>query len=104
MIDSNYKHCPTTLEREKATHICCFLASFYHATCEFSGSKYHTANFYFLVIFDIYVTLKEEVESEDEYKRLMATQMLSKFKKYWSEVSVVLALATVLDPVTSFNL
>jgi len=79
IIDSNYKHCPTALEWEKATHICCFLASIFHATCEFSDIKYPTANLYFLVIFDIYVTLKVEVESEDEYKRLMATQMLSKF-------------------------
>jgi hypothetical protein len=42
--------------------------------------------------------LKEEVESEHEYKRLMAAQMLSKFEKYWSEFSVVLALAIALDP------
>jgi hypothetical protein len=98
MIDSNYKHCPTAPEWEKATHICYFLAPFFHATCEFSGTKYPTANLYFSVIFDIYETFKEEVESEDEYKRLMATQMLSKFEKYWSEFSVVLALAAVLDP------
>jgi hypothetical protein len=95
MIDSNYKHCPTAPEWEKATHICCFLASFYHATCELFGTKYPTTNLYFPVIFDIYVTLKEEVESEDEYKKLMATQMLYKFEKY---CSVVLALAAVLDP------
>jgi len=59
MIDSNYKHCPTAPDWEQATHICCFLAHFYHATCEFSGTKYPTANLYFPVIFDIYVTLKE---------------------------------------------
>jgi len=98
MIDSNYKHCPTTPEWEKATHICCFLAPFYHATCEFSGTKYPTANFYFPVIYGIYITLKEKVESEDEYKRLMAIQMLYEFETYWSEFSVVLALAAVLDP------
>jgi len=96
MIDSNYKH--TAPEWEKATHICCFLAPFYHATCEFFGTKYPIANLYFLMIFDIYVTLKEEVEIEDEYKRLMATQMLYNFEKYWSEFSAVLALAAVLDP------
>jgi hypothetical protein len=98
MIDSNYKHCPTALEWKKATNIYCFLTSFYHAACEFSGTKYPTANLYFPVIFDIYVTLKEEVESEDEYKRSMATQMISKFEKYWSKFSVVLAIAIVLDP------
>jgi hypothetical protein len=98
MIDSNYKHCPTALEWEKATNIYYFLASFYHAICEFSGIKYPTTNLYFPVIFDIYVTLKEEVKSEDEYKRLMTTQMLSKFEKYWSKFSVGWIL------VTSFNL
>jgi hypothetical protein len=98
IIDSNYKHCPIALEWEQATYICCFLAPFYHATCEFSGTKYPTANLYFPVIFDIYIALKEEVESEHEYKRLMAAQMLSKFEKYWSEFSVVLTLAVALDP------
>jgi hypothetical protein len=94
MIDSNYKHYSTALEWEQATHICYFLAPFYHATCEFSGTKYPIANLYFPVIFDIHITLKEEVESESEYKRLMATQMLSKFEKYWSEFSVVLTLCS----------
>jgi hypothetical protein len=103
MIDSNYKHCPTAPKWEKTTHIC-FLASFYHATCEFSSTKYPTANLYFPVIFGIYVTLKEEDESEDEYKRLIAKQMLSKFEKYWSEFSVVLALAAMLDPRYKFQL
>ena len=28
----------------------------------------------------------------------MANQMISKFEKYWSEFSVVLAIAVVLDP------
>jgi len=94
MINSNYKYCPTAPEWEKATPICYFLASFYHTTCEFFGIKYPIANLYFPVIFDIYLTLQEEVESEDEYKRLMTTQMLSKFE---SEFNVVFVLAAVLD-------
>jgi hypothetical protein len=45
----------------------------------------------------MYVNLKKELLSEDEDKRLMANQMIFKFEKYWSEFSVVLAIAVVLD-------
>jgi hypothetical protein len=95
MIDSNYKHCPTVLEWEKTNNISSLLACFYQAMCDFSVTKYLTANLYFPTIS---VTLKQELEIEDEYKRLMATQILSKFKKYWSELSVVLAISVVLYP------
>uniref|UniRef100_A0A2N9GVG1 hAT-like transposase RNase-H fold domain-containing protein n=1 Tax=Fagus sylvatica TaxID=28930 RepID=A0A2N9GVG1_FAGSY len=37
-------------------------------------------------------------ESEDEYMRRMVKQMLVKFEKYWSEFSVVLTIAVILDP------
>uniref|UniRef100_A0A2N9GPR7 HAT C-terminal dimerisation domain-containing protein n=1 Tax=Fagus sylvatica TaxID=28930 RepID=A0A2N9GPR7_FAGSY len=43
-----------------------------------------------------YVSLGSE--SEDEYMRRMVEQMLVKFEKYWSEFSVVLAIAVILDP------
>lgn len=84
LIDSNFKHCPSVLEWEKVDGIRTFLACFYHATCDFSGTKYPTVNLYFPAVFMIYVTLKQHKESEDEYKRLMKNRMLSKFEKYWS--------------------
>jgi hypothetical protein len=75
-----------------------FLGCFYCATCAFSDTKYPTANLYFPVVALIYVNLKQELVSEDGYKRLMASQMISKFEKYWSKLSLVLAIAVVLDP------
>jgi hypothetical protein len=44
------------------------------------------------------MSLKEENESEDEYIRSMAAKMLSKFEKYWSSFSSVLAITVILNP------
>jgi hypothetical protein len=97
MTNSNYKHCPTAVEWENVDNICSFLACFYEATCVFSGTKYPTANLKFPVIAMIYVSLKEELMAEDEHKKLMATQMISKFEKYWFEFSEVLAIVVILN-------
>jgi hypothetical protein len=98
MTDPNYKFYPSALEWEKVIDISSFLGYFYRATCAFSGTKYPTANLYFLIVALMYVNLKKELLSEDEDKRSMANQMIFKFEKYWSEFSVVLAIAVVLDP------
>lgn len=52
-----------------------FLAYFYRAICEFSSTKYPATNLYFPMVSLIYVTLKQQIQCEDEYKRLMATQI-----------------------------
>ena len=70
----------------------------YDATLVFSGTKYPVANLYFWQFFIVYFTLKKESDSEDEYMRKMADQMIVKFEKYWIEFSVVLAITVVLDP------
>uniref|UniRef100_A0A2N9E2D6 HAT C-terminal dimerisation domain-containing protein n=1 Tax=Fagus sylvatica TaxID=28930 RepID=A0A2N9E2D6_FAGSY len=98
LTDSNFKHCPIADEWNKAEKISTFLAVFYDATCVFSGTKYPTANLYFQQVFMVYLTLRQGSESEDEYVRRMAEQMLVKFEKYWSEFSIVLAIAVILDP------
>jgi hypothetical protein len=59
MIEPNFKYCPKALEWEKLDGIGTFLSCFYHATCEFSSTKYPTANLYFPMIFMIYMNLKE---------------------------------------------
>ena len=69
ITEPNFDHCPTPLEREKMESICSFLGSFYNATYEFSGTKYLIANLYFPAVSSIYMSLKEENESEDDYKR-----------------------------------
>jgi len=82
MTDKNYMFCPNALEWEKVNDISSFLGCFYYATCALSGTKYPTANLYFPVVALIYVNLKQELLSKDGYRRLMASQMISKFEKY----------------------
>ena len=71
---------------------------FYDATCVFSGSKYTTSNLYFEQVCGIKVLLNQEMNSSDAFLKRMATQMLGKFEKYWSEHSLILAIAVVFDP------
>ena len=98
LTDSNYKNCPTIDEWSKIEKIDKFLAVFYDATCAFFGTKYLTANLYFPLVFMIYLTLRQQMENEDEYMRRMATQMLAKFEKYWLDFNVLLAIVVSLDP------
>ena len=98
LTDSNYKNCPTVDEWSKVEKIDKFLAVFYDATCAFSGTKYLAANLYFPSVFMIYLTLRQQMENEDEYMRRMAVQMLAKFEKYWLDFNVLLAIAVSLDP------
>jgi hypothetical protein len=104
MTDKNYKHCPTALESEKVDNISSFLACICKGSCAFSSTKYPTANLYFPIIAMIYMTLKEDLASEDEHKSLMATQMISKFDKYWLEYSEVFTIVVILDPLHKLHL
>ncbi|XP_060675775.1 zinc finger BED domain-containing protein RICESLEEPER 2-like [Ziziphus jujuba] len=98
LSDSNYKSCSSSHEWEKIEKISRFLGLFYDITCIFWSTKYPTSNLYFSSVFFCYVTLKENIESEDDYLRTMANQMLKKFEKYWSEFSLILTIAVVVDP------
>ncbi|XP_042952169.1 zinc finger BED domain-containing protein RICESLEEPER 2-like [Carya illinoinensis] len=98
LTDSNFKHCPSIFDWEKIEKINSLLGVFYEATCDFSGTKYPTANLYFPAMFLIYFTLKRHSEGEDDYMKTMCCKMLVKFEKYWSEFNVLLAIAVILDP------
>ncbi|KAJ0861566.1 putative hAT-like transposase, RNase-H [Helianthus annuus] len=45
-----------------------------------------------------YLTLFEGMSSNDGYIKNMAELMMTKFQKYWSDFSLTLAIAVVLDP------
>ncbi|KAG2727020.1 hypothetical protein I3760_01G140900 [Carya illinoinensis] len=98
LTNSNFKHCPSTFDWEKIEKINGLLGVFYEATCIFFGTKYPTANLYFLAAFLIYFTLKRHSEGEDDYMKTMSCKILAKFEKYWFEFNVLLVIAVILDP------
>lgn len=93
--DSQYKCLP---KERVAMEVCDRLQVFYEITLTFSGSKYPTANVFFASVCEIGYSLREWVGSFAEVIQKMASKMLEKFNKYWSVISGVMGMATVLDP------
>ncbi|KAL2932807.1 putative AC transposase [Bienertia sinuspersici] len=78
--------------------ICDFIEPFYHITKLFSGSKYPTSNLYLYCIVCIEKLLTESHTDPSDAVRKMAAPMWRTFDKYWSDHSMVLSFALILDP------
>lgn len=98
LTDSNLKHELDEAEWDKVEGICKFLGIFYNVTRSFSGSKYPTANLYFPNVFLVQHTLMKSIENEDCVSNSLAKRMKPKFDKYWTDYSMILAIALVFDP------
>jgi hypothetical protein len=78
-----------------------FLQVFYEVTIEISGSIYLISNNYFIILQNVYNTLMESCESDDDLLRSMAIKMKMKYDKYWEDfekINPLLFVASVLDP------
>lgn len=64
----------------------------------FSGSNYPTANLFFANIIAIEEFLCHAHQNPCNAIRTMAVPMLQQFEKYWSEHSMILSFAVLLDP------
>lgn len=71
---------------------------FYDVTNMFSISKQPTANIYFRGVWEIHRKLIKTANSPHDFMVDMVREMQVKFNKYWSEYSLILSCATVLDP------
>ncbi|XP_057451882.1 zinc finger BED domain-containing protein RICESLEEPER 2-like [Lotus japonicus] len=96
--DSHYKSLPSDEDWERGKKICEVLLPFYDITNMFSGSTYPTSNLYFMQVWIIECLLFQNKTHEDAVIRDMIKEMQLKFDKYWCDYSVILALASVLDP------
>ena len=104
LSDKNYKHCPSIDEWKRGELICGFLKPFYDMTTSISRTSYPTSNLYFGQVWKIEKFLLDNVNNEDGLVKEMASNMKKKFDKYWSEYSVLLAMAAVFDPRLKFTM
>ncbi|KAL4626790.1 hypothetical protein ACB092_05G122400 [Castanea dentata] len=78
-----------------------FLRLFYNASKKFSSSLYVTSNAFFDEIFVIHESISHLVKSQNTLLKNTATNMQTKFEKYWGEgdkINHFLYVAVVLDP------
>lgn len=97
-VDVSYVYCPATEEWLRVKKIARFLSCFYNVTCLFSGTNYPTSNMFFPQVIVLQTTLMKEMEDEDDCVSVIASDMQTKFNKYWSTYSTLLAIACILDP------
>lgn len=72
-------------------------------TTVFSGTKYPTANLYFMNVYLVHSAILEAGAGINSYMAPMLLVMREKFMKYWSEYSTFLSCAAVLDPRIKFK-
>ncbi|KAL2905817.1 putative AC transposase [Bienertia sinuspersici] len=98
MRDSNFDFNLSLEEWKVVEFVCGFLEPFYNITCLFSGCEYPTANLYFNNIIAIEKLLLLGHEHEVKCIRDMSSVMMENFEKYWSDYSLLLSIAVMLDP------
>ncbi|XP_030970188.1 zinc finger BED domain-containing protein RICESLEEPER 1-like [Quercus lobata] len=78
-----------------------FLRLFYNATKKFSSSLYVTSNAFYDETFVIQESISNLVKSQNTLLKSTATNMQTKFEKYWGEgekINHLLYVAVVFDP------
>ena len=98
LFESHYVLVPSEAEWETAKDVCDRLELFYNVTELFSGTRYPTANMFFLVICRIKMTLNEWLMSSNVVISTMAKSMVAKFDAYWNVIHKLMGVAAVLDP------
>ncbi|KAL4285326.1 hypothetical protein GQ457_16G008580 [Hibiscus cannabinus] len=101
--DNLFLSCPSDEEWETAQIICDKLKIFYDATEFFSRTDYPTINIFLPKICDIRVSLRQWAASSFSYVRDMTARMVHKFDKYWTDVNLILSIATIFDPRYKFK-
>ncbi|MFQ6628658.1 hypothetical protein Gotur_007627 [Gossypium turneri] len=63
----------------------------------FFGSNYPMANLYFRGVWKVHKVLLDTVKGHHSFLTPMVKQMQEKYNKYWTEYSLILSCAAILD-------
>ncbi|KAJ0923963.1 putative transcription factor/ chromatin remodeling BED-type(Zn) family [Helianthus annuus] len=96
--DSNFEWSLTDDEWNRAQKVCKVLEVFLDATNLFSGTSYPTTNLFLVEIFKVKKEITSCYISNDGVLKKMSEPMFQKFEKYWGEIGVLMAIASILDP------
>ncbi|KAJ4783290.1 Zinc finger BED domain-containing protein RICESLEEPER 2 [Rhynchospora pubera] len=99
--DPNYEWLPTDVEWENAEKVCKLVEGFgvtSLTTTLFSNTLYPTSNLLLIEIFGVKKEICEAYLSADGFTRGASISMFEKFEKYWDDVSLLIAVASILDP------
>ncbi|ESQ48199.1 hypothetical protein EUTSA_v10020445mg [Eutrema salsugineum] len=95
---------PSDKEWIKIQTFCKLTGCIYKVAKELFEEGYATSNVYFHLLAELKVMLNQELASSDnDYFLRKAKKMLKMFDKYWNDMFLVLATASVLDPRFKMN-
>ncbi|KAG7582289.1 hAT-like transposase RNase-H fold [Arabidopsis suecica] len=90
---------PSDEEWIKIKTFCKLAGCIYKVAKELFDGEYPTSNVYFHLLAELKVMLNEELKNSDnDYFLCKAKEILERFDKYWNDMFLVLATASVLDP------
>ncbi|KAK2635200.1 hypothetical protein Ddye_029992 [Dipteronia dyeriana] len=100
LLDSLYQHTPSINEADwkLAKEACDNLKLFFVVFEMSSGTEYATISQFFPTLCEIILLMSEWLISRHDEIRLIASNAIAKFQKYWNVINPMVAVATVLDP------
>ncbi|KAG2596499.1 hypothetical protein PVAP13_5KG165914 [Panicum virgatum] len=93
-----FQDCPSEVEWQDAAWLHEFLEQFSDTTKAFSADRHPTAHMFVKMMMAIRDVLLDEAWNANSLLNALAEAMYTKFEKYWAAPSMILLIATVLDP------